>query len=286
MGNKCKRILAIHDFSGFGHTSLMVCIPIMYRMGIRVCALPSAYLSANTDYPEPIWIDMSSYLDKINAHWQEIGLSFDAISSGFLASPAQVVQIGKVIESWREKVKLVLIDPVMGDYGKLYSCYDDNMIVAMRELISLADVITPNYSEAAWLAKGVIRKIGEENELLDWCRKISEYGPQHIVVTSVPGSVSDSLKVMYYQAKLDKLSTYPFVKKDGIYPGAGDCFSALLLSGLVNDYDFDASIKATIKIISRAMEEPIIEGTDWREGLPLEKIIQWDLRSIFSETDA
>jgi pyridoxine kinase len=286
MENKSKRILAIHDFSGFGHTSLMVCIPIMYRMGIRVCALPSAYLSANTDYPEPIWIDMSSYLEKINEHWHKIGLSFDAISSGFLASPTQVEQIGSVIESWKEKVKVVLIDPVMGDYGKLYSCYDDKMIGAMRELISLADVITPNYSEAAWLARGKIRNIGEENELLDWCRKISEYGPEHIVITSVPGSASDSLQVMYYETKLDKLTTYPFVKKDGIYPGAGDCFSALMLAGLVNDYSFDSSIKATIKIITRAMEEPVIEGTNWREGLPLEKIIQWDLRSIFSETDA
>jgi len=264
----------------------MVCIPIMYRMGIRVCALPSAYLSANTDYPEPIWIDMSSYLEKINEHWHKIGLSFDAISSGFLASPTQVEQIGSVIESWKEKVKVVLIDPVMGDYGKLYSCYDDKMIGAMRELISLADVITPNYSEAAWLARGKIRNIGEENELLDWCRKISEYGPEHIVITSVPGSASDSLQVMYYETKLDKLTTYPFVKKDGIYPGAGDCFSALMLAGLVNDYSFDSSIKATIKIITRAMEEPVMEGTNWREGLPLEKIIQWDLRSIFSETDA
>ena len=286
MENKSKRILAIHDFSGFGHPSLMVCIPIMYRMGIRVCALPSAYLSANTDYPEPIWIDMSSYLEKINEHWHKIGLSFDAISSGFLASPTQVEQIGSVIESWKEKVKVVLIDPVMGDYGKLYSCYDDKMIGAMRELISLADVITPNYSEAAWLARGKIRNIGEENELLDWCRKISEYGPEHIVITSVPGSASDSLQVMYYETKLDKLTTYPFVKKDGIYPGAGDCFSALMLAGLVNDYSFDSSIKATIKIITRAMEEPVMEGTNWREGLPLEKIIQWDLRSIFSETDA
>jgi len=286
MENKSKRILAIHDFSGFGHTSLMVCIPIMYRMGIRVCALPSAYLSANTDYPEPIWIDMSSYLEKINEHWHKIGLSFDAISSGFLASPTQVEQIGSVIESWKEKVKVVLIDPVMGDYGKLYSCYDDKMIGAMRELISLADVITPNYSEAAWLARGKIRNIGEENELLDWCRKISEYGPEHIVITSVPGSASDSLQVMYYETKLDKLTTYPFVKKDGIYPGAGDCFSALMLAGLVNDYSFDSSIKATIKIITRAMEEPVMEGTNWREGLPLEKIIQWDLRSIFSSNDA
>ena len=286
MENKSKRILAIHDFSGFGHTSLMVCIPIMYRMGIRVCALPSAYLSANTDYPEPMWIDMSSYLEKINEHWHKIGLSFDAISSGFLASPTQVEQIGSVIESWKEKVKVVLIDPVMGDYGKLYSCYDNKMIGAMRELISLADVITPNYSEAAWLARGKIRNIGEENELLDWCRKISEYGPEHIVITSVPGSASDSLQVMYYETKLDKLTTYPFVKKDGIYPGAGDCFSALMLAGLVNDYSFDSSIKATIKIITRAMEEPVMEGTNWREGLPLEKIIQWDLRSIFSSNDA
>ncbi|MDD3633424.1 MAG: pyridoxamine kinase [Candidatus Syntrophosphaera sp.] len=286
MENKCKRILTIQDFSGFGHTSLMAYIPIMYRLGIRVCALPSAYLSANTDYPEPIWIDMSSYLEKINAYWQKIGFSFDAISSGFLASPAQVKQIGKMIASWRDKVKLVLIDPVMGDYGKLYSGYDQKMIGAMRELIGLADIITPNYTEACWLAKQEIKKLSEENEVLDCCRKISEYGPSHLVVTSVPNTDSDSLKVMHYDAKLDKLTTYPFVKKNGIYPGAGDCFSALLLAGLVNGYSFNASIKATIIIISQAIEEPMIEGTDWREGLPLEKIIDWDLKSFYSRFDA
>ena len=44
------RILAIHDLSAFGNTSLMAVIPIMYHYGISVCALPSVILSTSTMY--------------------------------------------------------------------------------------------------------------------------------------------------------------------------------------------------------------------------------------------
>jgi pyridoxine kinase len=84
-----KRILAVHDLSSFGHTSLMAFIPIMYRLGIRVCALPTAILSANTDFPNPLWIDFSGQIEPFADHWEALELRFDAVSTGFLASAEQ-----------------------------------------------------------------------------------------------------------------------------------------------------------------------------------------------------
>ena len=57
-----KRILAIHDLSGFGHTSLLAAVPILYRMGLETSVLPSVLLSANTDHPGYRQLDTTDFM--------------------------------------------------------------------------------------------------------------------------------------------------------------------------------------------------------------------------------
>ncbi len=277
----CKRILAIHDLSSFGHTSLMAFIPIMYRLGIRVCALPTAILSANTDYSRPRWLDLSGELEGFTEHWVELGLRFDAICSGFLASAEQAGHIGQIIDKLRDKETLVLVDPVMGDNAKFYSCFGASIVDPMRKLVTKADIITPNFTEAAFLAGADPEKEATPAEVLDWCRAIAASGPRQIVITSVPGTAPDSLDVLHFDRKLDKVVRYPFAVKSGHHPGAGDCFSALLLAGRVNGYALPDSIRAAVGIMSRAISEELPPGADWREGIALEHLLQWDLPAYY-----
>ncbi|MCB5247754.1 MAG: pyridoxamine kinase [Candidatus Cloacimonetes bacterium] len=276
-----KRILAIHDLSGFGHTSLMAFIPIMYRLGIRVCALPTAILSANTDFPDPRWADLSEHLEGFAAHWKELGLRYNAICSGFLASARQAELVGRIIDQLRQKDTLVLVDPVMGDNGRIYSCFHEDLVQAMRKLIAKADLITPNFTEAALLAGADPATEPDPARVLDWCRAIATRGPKQIVVTSVPGSSADRLEVRHYDAETDSFSTHPFAVKPGHHPGAGDCFSALLAAGRVNGYPLEACVKAAVGIMSRAILEELPAGADWREGIALEHLLQWDLPAYF-----
>ncbi len=276
-----KRILAIHDLSGFGHTSLMAFIPIMYRSGIRVCALPTAILSANTDYPDPCWIDLSADLERFAEHWEKLGLRFNAICSGFLASAEQAELVGRVIDRLRTPETLVLVDPVMGDHAKLYDCFGEAIKDAMGLLIRRADIITPNFTEAALLAGADPQAEHDHEAIMDWCRKISTGGPRQIVVTSVPVRTPDQLEVLHYDAEADSLARHPFEVRPGHHPGAGDCFSALLLAGILNGHPLPASVKAAVGIMSRAIVEELPQGVDWREGIALEHLMQWDLQAYY-----
>lgn len=277
----CKRILAIHDLSGFGHTSLMAEISIMYRLGIRVCALPTAVLSANTDYAGLTWVDMSPHLEPFALHWLELGLRFNAIHSGFLASAGQALQVAKLIAALRTKDTMVLVDPVLGDNGKLYSCYDESMIGGMRELVKQADVIAPNYWEAAWLAGADPNGPYDPASFLGWCQTLSALGPRHIVVTSVPTGVPGRLEVQYYNSLDGTLTPIPFTERGGAYPGAGDCFAAFVCAGVINEFSLQSSIRAAVEIMSRAIALDVVENADWREGIALEQVLQWDLDSFY-----
>jgi len=278
-----KRILAVHDLSSFGHTSLMAFIPIMYRLGIRVCALPTAILSANTDFPNPLWIDFSGQIEPFSDHWEALELRFDAVSTGFLASAEQAELVGKAIDRLKQPGTLVAVDPVMGDQGSLYSCFGLPLVDAMRRLVAKAELITPNFTEAALLAGADPTPRAEPDEVRRWCQAIAASGPEQIVVTSVPTADPNQLEVLHYNAPEDSLSRLPFAVSPGHKPGAGDCFAALLLAGLVNGHSLPTSLKATVRIMSRAILEELPPGADWREGIAMENMIQWDLQAYYRE---
>jgi pyridoxine kinase len=181
-----KRILAIHDLSGFGHTSLLAAIPIMYAMGIEVAVLPTVLLSANTDYPDYQSLETTTYMARALRHWQELGLSFDAIYSGFLGSEVQVAMLKENLPRLMKPHAITLVDPVLGDNGKLYSCYGHDMVNAMRSLLSISDIITPNFSEAAFLLEESLPENIDSALLKDWCKRLAELGPQEVIITSAP----------------------------------------------------------------------------------------------------
>ena len=55
---------------------------------------------------------------------------------------------------FRSPETMVLVDPVMGDSGRAYGIYTENLRVKMLQLVSCAQVITPNLTEALLLLYG------------------------------------------------------------------------------------------------------------------------------------
>jgi pyridoxine kinase len=276
-----KRVLAIHDLSAFGHSSLMAAIPIFYRLGFRVCALPTAIMSANTLYPDPLTVDFSPHLLPFVNYWKGQGLKFDAIYSGFLAGPEQAELVEEVIGSLRGRDTLVLVDPVMADQGKLYSCYDERMVEAMRSLVAHADIITPNYTEAALLlGRDYDPRGGAGLEL--WCRELAGLGPKEVVVTSVPAGADDLLHTVCFDGK--EYKSFRFVRKDGVFPGAGDVFASFLLAGVLNGLGTGAATEAAVGMVTKAILTQAEEDGDWREGIALEGLLQFDLTQFLPES--
>ena len=116
---KVKKIAAIHDLSGVGRVSLMVVIPILSTMGFEVCPLPTAVLSNHTQYPTFSFLDLTDEMERIIAAWKTLNAQFDTIYSGYLGSPRQVHIVKDFIDDFRQKDTLVVVDPVLGDNGKL-----------------------------------------------------------------------------------------------------------------------------------------------------------------------
>ncbi len=146
------RVAAIHDLSGFGRCSLTVAIPILSAMGLQCCPLPTAFLSTHTGGFEGFtFLDMTEEMPRVAAHWKSLDLRFQAIYSGFLGSVRQIDIVENFIREFRREDTVVVVDPVMGDHGEVYQTYTSAMCAGMARLAELADVITPNLTEAALL---------------------------------------------------------------------------------------------------------------------------------------
>ena len=151
MTNAPKTVLAIHDLPGFGRAALSVIVPVLSTLGVQTVALPTAVLSTHTGgLGAPAKLADPSYGPAALAHYHRLGVKFDCIYSGYLADSAQARLAEQAFELWPKALKVV--DPVLGDGGRLYSGLGADMVPAMYNLCSKADLIVPNVTEAALLA--------------------------------------------------------------------------------------------------------------------------------------
>jgi pyridoxine kinase len=270
-----KRILAINDLSGHSHTSLLAVIPIASAMGIGVTAMPTAVLSSNTEQPGFRMIDLTPHLEGFLQQWKDLALRFDAIYSGFLSSPQQVRIVEKAIGDFEQAHPLVVVDPVMADNGELYACFDSSIIASMQSLVPLADMITPNLTEAALLLGEPYQSRPSPRTVKAWCRRLAELGPDLVLITNVPlGLNSRKTSVIAYDRKRDKLQRTVCRYLPVDYPGTGDIFTCVLTCLLLHKLDFFRAITQTVRFVSRAMELTLAIGTPAREGICLERTLR------------
>ena len=270
------RVAAIHDMSGFGRCSLTVAIPVLSAMGVQCCPLPTAFLSTHTGgFTGFTFLDMTEEMPKVAAHWQELDLRFHAIYSGFLASERQIGIVSDFIRTFRRSDTLVVIDPVMGDDGKAYQTYTSALCSGMTHLAELADVITPNLTEAAFLLGRPYDQLPQEEAgLQELVRELGLHGRRSVVLTGVslsPGKTG----AMCFDAKTSRTET---VQVDMIaHPllGTGDIFASVLTGALVRgDTLFSAAAQAAdfvraCVVHTAAQDLPLREGVDFEPMLGL-----------------
>ncbi len=270
------RVAAIHDMSGFGRCSLTVAIPVLSAMGVQCCPLPTAFLSTHTGgFTGFTFLDMTEEMPKVAAHWQELALRFHAIYSGFLASERQIGIVSDFIRTFRRSDTLVVIDPVMGDDGKAYQTYTSALCSGMTHLAELADVITPNLTEAAFLLGRPYDQLPQEEAgLQELVRELGLHGRRSVVLTGVslsPGKTG----AMCFDAKTSRTET---VQVDMIaHPllGTGDIFASVLTGALVRgDTLFSAAAQAAdfvraCAVHTVAQDLPLREGVDFEPMLGL-----------------
>ncbi len=118
-----KKIALINDITGFGRCSVAVMAPIISAMKIQAVAVPTAILSTHTQFPEYYFDDYTPRMRDYIQTYKNLNMEFDGIATGFLESEEQVDIVIDFIQSFGTNDSMFLVDPVMGDYGKLYKTY-------------------------------------------------------------------------------------------------------------------------------------------------------------------
>ena len=184
--NNQKKIAVVNDFSGFGRCSIAVALPIISVMKIQCCPVPTSIFSNHTGFDSFFFEDYTPKMEPYLAEWRKLGLHFDGICTGFLGSEEQISLVKKFLEEFGRPDTVVLIDPVMGDYGKPYPTYNMKMCREMKKLVQYADILTPNLTEACILTDTAYREKWRMAEIEKMAQELSDMGPEKIVITGIP----------------------------------------------------------------------------------------------------
>lgn len=242
-----KRIVSIQDISCFGKCSLTVALPIISAMGIEACPVPTAVLSTHTGgFTGYTYRDLTSDIPNIAKHWKNIGVKFDAVSTGYLGSFEQIKIVSDFFDDFKTEDNLIIVDPVMGDKGKFYTGFDKSFAAEMKKLCKKADVILPNLTEAALLLdEEYIEKGYDEEFIKKKLIRLSKLGSKIVVLTGVSFN-ENSQGVMSYNSETGEFSTYFGDNIPGYYHSTGDVFSSTLCGALVKGFDMGKAVKIAV----------------------------------------
>ena len=184
--NNQKKIALINDFTGFGRCSIAVELPVISMLRVQCCPVPTSVFSNHTGFESFYFDDYTDRMRRYVAEWKKLELKFNGICSGFLGSAEQISIVREFINEFNSEGTVVVVDHVMGDYGKIYSTYTDEMCRLMKELVALADIITPNLTEGCILTDTDYTDKWHEKDLSELAEKLSDMGPKKVVITGIP----------------------------------------------------------------------------------------------------
>ena len=268
---KQKRVAAIHDISCFGKCSLTVASPIISATGIECCVIPTAVLSTHTGGFEGFtYHDLTADIQPIASHWKTLDLKFDAIYTGYLGSFEQLNIVSKFFDDFKNEDRLVFVDPVMADNGKLYQSFPQSFPEGMKNLCKKADVIVPNITEAVlMLEEGYKEGPYTEAYIEGLMKKLADLGHKQVVLTGVHFD-DKRLGAATYDKETGIVGYALADRIEGYYHGTGDVFGSALLGALLNGISLDHATQIAVDFTVKSIAWTKAAGTDVRFGVNFE----------------
>ncbi|WP_035401371.1 pyridoxamine kinase [Faecalitalea cylindroides] len=269
--NNQKKIAVINDFSGFGRCSIAVALPIISTLKIQCCPLPTSIFSNHTGFDSFFFDDYTDKMPLYINEWKKLGLQFDGITSGFLGSKKQIEIVTQFFKDFKTKENIIIVDPVMGDYGKIYATYTKEMCEEMKELVQYADIITPNITELCILTDTPYQEKWKISELEKMTEGLAEKGPEKIVVTGIVQKEFIA-NFCYEKGKSPKILRCHRVGTQR--SGTGDVFSSIIAADAVNQVPFDKSVKKASNFIKKCILKSIEMDIPVTDGVCFEELLQ------------
>lgn len=264
-------VACINDLSGYGRCSLTTALPVLSVLGVQACPVPTAVLSKHTGFTGYAFTDLTDALPAYLQSWHD--LQFDMIYSGFLGAEGQMNTVRDffIAQKRRNPHCTVLLDTVMGDNGKLYDTYTPALCRAMRTLVSYADIITPNVTEACLLTDTPYH--GETlhtAEAVALAGQLSRLGCKAIVITGIVRE--DIICNMTY---MDGEYTFDTVHRTKcLFSGTGDLFASVLCAALARGSALPNAVSTAGRFLSAVTQYTLHQGAPAEEGLLFEPLLR------------
>lgn len=264
-----KKALTIQDISCLGKCSLTVALPILSACGIETSILPTAILSTHTGgFGKPHIQDLSANIIDIHEHWKQNQVSFDAVYSGYLASIDQITSILEIFDAYPNALHMV--DPVMGDHGKLYSLFHDNFVKEMRRLCAKADIITPNITEACALLDEAYQEGPYTRDFIEHLAKgLAQLGPSFILISGVYLNEYE-LGAVLYDKQANCLYEAMHERVLQAFHGTGDVFASVFLGAVLNETSMEKALQWAVDYTGKCIKRSFIEQKEERFGVNFE----------------
>ena len=218
------RVLAISSQVVYGPVGLNCIVPALQMQGHEVLPVPTILLSNHPGHGKPEGrATAPSEISAMIFALEKLGAfkDLDAVITGYFASAEQIEIVAALIG--RLKCKIILVDPVLGDDGKLYVA--QAVAEAIRDkLVPLATIVTPNAFELSWLTGHVV---GNENEAVGAARSLNV---NEVLATSIPHSANELSTLRITRASFEKITTQ---KEAKVANGTGDYLSGLYLADIL-----------------------------------------------------
>lgn len=277
-----KKIALVNDLSGFGKCSLTAAISVVSVMGIHAVPLPTAVLSAQTGFPSFYCDDYTDRMDFFTDEWKKMDVYFDGIHSGYLASPEQIKKVFHVLDAFQTNDTIYLADPVMGDNGRRYKAFSNELLEGMKQLCRRANVATPNLTELCLLTEtdyGALTAYRNDGDylarILEIAKKLLHTMPANSC-SIVTGIVRQTPKGAF-MGNMAVTAEHYFYRETPYIPqsfsGTGDLFAAIICASLVNGLSIEEAEKKAVCFLKPAIEDAVAENIESNHGIDFEKYL-------------
>lgn len=264
------RVAAVHDLCGYGKCSLGVAIPVISAGGCDVCPVPTGLFSSHTAFP--IWYmnDTTAMMEPYLDAWEKVDIDLDAIYSGFLGAPEQVNSIQRLYHTYPHALRIV--DPVMGDNGKMYPTYTKELCASMAELADGADILTPNLTEASIILG--IDYPGQnltDDEVGDIINMLRNRGAKNVVIKGIDRD--DGYLRNFVAGRNTPLTELINERLPFMLHGTGDLFCSCLTAGIMAGKDLETSVDFAGRFVHDAMIVTLEQPDFMSRGVSFEPLM-------------
>lgn len=277
---KQKKIALINDMSCVGRCSLTAAIPIISACGFQSVPLPTGIFSAHTEFDGFVCADLTEKMQSFADHWKTLGIRFDAVCTGFLATKEQAEIVKRFLIDFKKSDTLCIVDPVMGDNGSFYNGIDESFVEEMRFLCAMSDIITPNVTEAEMIAgMECTQPPYSADHIKELLIKLRGLGTGRIVITGIE-SENGQIGCAVYDSFTRKANMFFTPKSAGRFPGAGDVFAASLTSAIISGKEFTEAVQIAMSFTCECVEKTAQTDEPRGYGLRFEPMIDKLIKAV------